>query len=324
MATYIVTGCAGFIGAKVTEFLLDDHHTVIGIDNINDAYDVRLKYWRLDQLKDRPGFTFHHLDILDRTGLATVFSSAGTIDAVINLAARAGVRYSVENPWIYFDTNVTGTLNLLELCRVKGIHKFVVASSSSLYGQGNVTPYREDQQTDCPLSPYAASKKAVEVLCHSYHHLHGLDITALRYFSVYGPSGRPDMSPFRFVQWISEGRPVTVYGNGQQSRDFTYIDDIALGTISALRPVGFEIINLGSDRPVILNSMIHLIEEMVGRQAVIQYEASHAADVLTTWADVTKASQLLGWKAQTNFEQGIKQLVDWYEDNRNWAYKVVT
>ncbi len=324
MATYILTGCAGFIGAKVAEVLLDENHAVIGVDNLNDAYDVRLKHWRLSNLQARPGFKFYHLDILDQSKLDQVIDGAGLIDAIINLAARAGVRYSVENPWIYFETNVTGTLNLLEQCHKRSIRKFVVASSSSLYGKGNVVPYREDQLTDSPLSPYAASKKAVELLCHTYHHLHGLDITALRYFSVYGPAGRPDMSPFRFVQWISEGRPVTVYGDGQQSRDFTYVDDIARGTVAALRPVGFEVVNLGSDRPIVLNTMIRMIEDMVGKRAAIRYEQAHAADVLTTWADVTKAEQLLGWHSNVDFSAGLSHLVRWYQENRNWAREIVT
>jgi len=324
MATYLLTGCAGFIGAKVAEFLLDDHHTVIGIDNLNDAYDVRLKHWRLAQLQGRPGFTFHHLDILDCEKLDQLIAGAGKIDAVINLAARAGVRCSVENPWMYFETNVTGTLNLLEMCRKYAISKFVLASTSSLYGKDNPVPYREDQSTDRPLSPYAASKKAAEVLCYTYHHLYGTDISIPRYFTVYGPAGRPDMSPFRFVQWISEGRPVTLYGDGQQSRDFTYVDDIARGTIAALRPLGYEVINLGSDHPIVLNTMIHMIEEIVDRRAIIEYRSIQASDMPTTWADVTKAGQYLGWEAAVDFAIGISRLVSWYRTNHDWAANIAT
>jgi len=306
----LVTGCAGFIGWKVTEFLLADGHTVVGVDNLNDAYDVRLKQWRLEQIKDHPNFTFHRLDITDREALRNLFQTTadgrpqtaettavggrrsavvkpaavgGPWLAVINLAARAGVRQSVENPWVYYETNVTGTLNLLELCREFGVKKFVLASTSSLYGANNPRPFREDANTDGPLSPYAASKKAAEALCYTYHYLYDLDVTVLRYFTVYGPAGRPDMSLFRFVQWISEGRPVIVYGDGQQSRDFTYVDDIARGTIAALsnpkseiRNSKFEIINLGSDTPVVLMDAIRLVEEEVSRRRVADCKIRNA------------------------------------------------
>lgn len=322
MATYLVTGVAGFIASKITEFLLADGHTVVGIDNLNDAYDVRLKHWRLQQIQGRPNFTFHRLDICHREGLQELFDSR--FDAVINLAARAGVRQSVENPWVYFETNVIGTLNLLELCKGHGVGKFILASTSSLYGKDNPMPYREDQNTDHPLSPYAASKKAAETLCYTYHYLHGIDVTVFRYFTVYGPAGRPDMSLFRFVQWISEGRPVTVYGDGTQSRDFTYVDDIARGTIAGLKPLGFEIINLGSDQPVVLMDAIRLVEELVGRKATLEYKPRHPADVTATWADIGKAERLLGWQPQVRFEAGVGQLAAWYRENRGWASQMST
>jgi nucleoside-diphosphate-sugar epimerase len=320
MACYLVTGCAGFIGSKVTQLLLNDGHSVVGVDNLNDAYDVRLKRWRLDQIRPHARFVFHMLDIGARPLLADLFEAqSAPFDAVINLAARAGVRQSVENPWVYVETNVTGTLNLLELCREHRVPKFVLASTSSLYGENNPVPYREDANTDRPLSPYAASKKAAEAMCHTYHYLYGIDVTVLRYFTVYGPAGRPDMSLFRFVQWISEGRPVTVFGDGQQSRDFTFVDDIARGTIAGLRALGFEIVNLGSDHPVVLSDAIRLVERLVGRTAQLDYRERHPADVLATWADVGKAGALLGWEPRTTFEEGVAQLVDWYRANRAWA-----
>ena len=329
MATYLVTGCAGFIGSKVCALLLAERHSVTGIDNLNNAYDVRLKQWRLRQFAADPLFTFHHLDIGDRAGLQAIFATrppaTGPVyDGVINLAARAGVRPSVEDPWVYLETNATGTLNLLEQCRRHGVGKFVLASTSSLYGKHNPMPYQEDADTNRPLSPYAASKKAAEALCYTYHYLHGIDVTVFRYFTVYGPAGRPDMSPFRFVQWISEGRPVTVFGDGSQSRDFTYVDDIARGTIAGLRPLGYEVINLGSDKPAVLMDVIRMIEARVGKPARLEYKPAHPADVPTTWANIERAQVLLGWQPQWTLEAGIASLVDWYQQNATWAREIVT
>ena len=304
----LVTGAAGFIGWKVCELLLEDGHRVTGVDNLNDAYDVRLKQWRLAQLLPRAGFEFHKVDICDLQGLRPLFKDG--FDAVINLAARAGVRYSVENPWVYCETNVGGTLNLLELCRERRIPKFVLASTSSLYGKNNPVPFREDANTDGPLSPYAASKKAAEALCYSYHHLHGLDVTVLRYFTVYGPAGRPDMALFRFVKWLSEDQPVVIYGDGGQSRDFTYVEDIARGTVAGLKRLGYEVINLGSDRPVVLREALRMIEERMGKKAEIRWEAAHAADMRATWAEIGKARELLGWEPRTELGEGLTALVE--------------
>lgn len=320
----LVTGCAGFIGWKVSELLLEEGREVLGMDNLNDAYDARLKQWRLGQLEGRHGFEFYPADICDRAGLRELAKKKFKIEAVINLAARAGVRRSVENPWVYLETNVTGTLNLLELCKETGIKKFVLASSSSVYGANSSRPSREESNTDTPLSPYAASKKAAETLCHTYYYIHRIDVSVLRYFTVYGPAGRPDMSPFRFVQWISEGRPVTVYGDGTQSRDFTYVDDIAGGTLAALKPVGYEAINLGSDQPVVLNDAIHMVEQLVGCPATIERRPRHPADVPATWADIGKAERLLGWRPNTSFKDGMASLVGWYKANREWARAVKT
>jgi len=302
--------------------LIGEGHEVVGIDNLNDAYDVRLKEWRLEQLQGKPEFRFHRVDICSRDQLRDVFSSK--FQAVINLAARAGVRQSLENPWVYFETNLTGTLNLLELCREFDVNKFVLASTSSLYGASESVPFTEDSPTNEPLSPYAASKKGAEALCHSYHYLYGIDITVLRYFTVYGPAGRPDMSLFRFVQWISEGQDVMVFGDGRQSRDFTYVDDIARGTIKALRPLGYETINLGSDQPIVLMDAIRLIEELVGKEAKLEFRPRHRADVMATWADITKAVELLEWAPQHDFRAGLEALVLWYQANRAWARQVAT
>jgi nucleoside-diphosphate-sugar epimerase len=323
MATYLVTGAAGFIGSKVAELLLERGDEVVGVDNMNDAYDVRLKEWRLARLLPRDGFRFEKQDIADRDAVARLFELA-QYDGVINLAARAGVRQSVANPWIYNEANADATLNLLHECTRHDVKKFVLSSTSSLYGGDHPRPYVETLSTERPLSPYAASKKAAEVMCYTYHYLYGLDVTVFRYFTVYGPAGRPDMSLFRFVQWISEGRPVTVYGDGGQSRDFTFVDDVARGTIAGLKEVGYEIINLGSDEPVVLSDAIALVEQLTGRKAQLEYVPRHPADVLATWADISKAERLLGWRPGFDFRKGVAALVDWYGENRDWAREIRT
>ncbi|HSJ31022.1 MAG TPA: NAD-dependent epimerase/dehydratase family protein [Longimicrobiales bacterium] len=324
MAKILVTGAAGFIGSNVASQLLERGDEVLGIDNLNDAYDVRLKHWRLEQLKGRAGFAFEHMDLLDRDLLTRVFEDAGSIDGVINLAARAGVRPSVENPWVYNDVNNTATLNLLDQCVKHGIDKFVLSSTSSLYGGDNPRPYSETANTDRPLSPYAASKKAAEVMCYTYHYLYGIDVTVFRYFTVYGPAGRPDMSLFRFVQWIREGKPVHVFGDGKQERDFTFVEDVARGTVAGLQKVGYEIVNLGSDEPFLLIDAIRMIEELTGREAKLEYSEAHKADVRATWANIDKAASLLGWRPRTEFREGIRRIVDWYEENREWAKDIET
>jgi nucleoside-diphosphate-sugar epimerase len=318
----LVTGCAGFIGWKVSERLLSEGHTVIGVDNLDSAYQVRLKEWRLLQLQPAPRFIFHRISITDRQALAPLFQEY-SVDGIINLAARAGVRASLEDPWAYYETNVRGTLNLLDACREYGISKFVLSSTSSLYASRNPRPYREDADTDQPLSPYAASKKAAEELCYVYHHLYGLDITVLRYFTVYGPAGRPDMAVLRFIKWIAEGEPLVLYGDGGQQRDFTYIDDIAIGTILGLKALGFEVINLGADRPVAVRKLIELLQTLLGRNALIQPQPMHPADVLVTWADISKARSQLGWVSEITLEEGLRRAVDWYMENRVWLKEIL-
>jgi nucleoside-diphosphate-sugar epimerase len=320
MAHYIVTGAAGFIGARVAALLIEQGHQVTGADNLNDAYDVRMKEYRLQQLQGRQGFEFRRIDISDWDSVQTLPSA----DAVINLAARAGVRQSVENPWVYVATNVTGTMNLLELCRRKDIPKFVLASTSSIYGLDAPLPTPEESNSDRPLSPYSASKKGAEAMAHSYHHLYGTDITIFRYFTVYGPAGRPDMVMFRFVKWISEDEAVYLNGDGNQSRGFTYVDDIARGTILGLQPVGFEIINLGGHEVIKINDLLHMVEGKIGKQAEVVHLPFHKADMLTNWADVSKAQRILQWKPQVGLDEGVSQLVDWYNVERSWASKIKT
>ncbi len=324
MAHYLVTGAAGFIGARVTRLLLEQGDEVTGVDNVNDAYDVRLKEWRLQELQAHAAFRFVKGDIADRVTVEGLFAAAGSYHAVLNLAARAGVRQSVENPWVYFEANQTGTLNLLDACVRSGTTKFVLASTSSLYGQDNPRPYGEDANTDRPLSPYAASKKAAETLAWTYHYLHGMDVSILRYFTVYGPAGRPDMSVFRFIQWIREGRTVRVFGDGRQERDFTFVEDVARATVAAVAPLGYEIINVGSDQPVVLIDAIRMIESFTGTPARLTFEPRHPADVTATWARVDKAKRLLDWSPAMPFREGLQQCVEWYESNRAWAAHVRT
>ena len=325
MADYLVTGAAGFIGARVAAMLIEQGHTVTGVDNLNDAYDVRMKEHRLRKLQSLPGFEFVRQDISDRA-ILTPHSSLLTphFDAVINLAARAGVRASVENPWAFVETNVLGTLNLLELCRQRGIGKFILASTSSIYGANAPLPTPESADSDHPLQPYAASKKSAEVLCHSYHSLYGLDVSVVRYFTVYGPAGRPDMSMFRFAKWITEEQPLHLYGDGEQSRGFTYVDDIARGTLAALKPLGYEIVNLGGHEVITMNGLIEMLEEIIGKQARIERHPANLADMLTNWADVGKARRLLGWQPQVGLREGVQRLVDWYRAERSWAKEVAT
>jgi len=249
--------------------LLHLGYHVIGIDNLNDYYDVRLKNHRLDLLLEHSNFTFHQVDI-ENYGALEVLFDCYKIDVVVNLAARAGVRYSIENPFIYFNTNTNGTVNLLELCKKHSIEKFILASTSSLYA-GQEMPFVESLPVNTPISPYAASKKAAEVACYTYHYLYGLDVSVVRYFTVYGPAGRPDMSIFRFIKQIDQDEPITIYGDGSQSRDFTFVEDIAEGTVAALKKVGYEIINLGNNNPNKLMEAIHLIEENLGKKANIQF-----------------------------------------------------
>jgi nucleoside-diphosphate-sugar epimerase len=326
MSRYLVTGAAGFIGAQVAALLLEQSHQVVGIDSLNNAYDVRLKQWRLQRLQEKAGFAFSRGDLSDRVVIETLWNKhdGNAFDAVINLAARAGVRQSMENPYVYFEANVSGTLNLLELCRLGGVKKFILASTSSLYGAENPRPFKEDASTDRPLSPYAASKKAAEAMCYTYHFLYGTDVSVLRYFTVFGPAGRPDMSMFRFVQRISEGKPIVLYGDGSQERDFTYVDDIARGTVAALAPLGYETINLGGDRPVKIRDVIAMVEELTGKKAVIERKPAHPADVPATWADIGKARKLLNWEPQTKLEDGVNKLVQWYRAEQSWASQIST
>ncbi|MDX2187238.1 MAG: NAD-dependent epimerase/dehydratase family protein [Opitutaceae bacterium] len=317
----LVTGVAGFIGARTAALLLEAGVKVVGIDNLSTAYDPGLKQRRVGELLKHPNFIFHLLDVTDARAVADLCTE-NHFDAIIHLAARAGVRYSMENPHIYMAVNAQGTLNVLEAMRMSGIRKLVFASTSSLYA-GQPRPFQETLPVNNPISIYAASKKAAEVMCYTFYHQFKLDVSIVRYFTVYGPAGRPDMSPFRFIRWIHDGNPIEIYGDGNQSRDFTYIDDIARGTIAAMRNLGCEVINLGGGgEPRSLREMIGIIEKLVERKAKITHREAHAADMTETQADITKARTLLDWSPRTSLETGIAASVEWYKRNHSWASRI--
>lgn len=316
---YLVTGAAGFIASKTAQLLLEAGHSVVGVDNLNDYYDPRLKELRLQGLKTHPNFKFEKLDIENVESLKRVFATH-TFDGVLNLAARAGVRYSMEHPAVYMTTNAMGTLNLMNEMRDHGVTKLVLASTSSLYA-GQKMPFLESLPVNTPISPYAASKKAAEVMAYSYHYLYKLDVSVVRYFTVYGPAGRPDMSIYRFIQWIDEGKDLELFGDGNQARDFTFVDDIARGTIAALKPVGYEVINLGGGKnPITLLTVISMIEKFLGKRAKIANKEFHVADIKETWADITKAKQLLNWEPTVGLDEGIRRCVEWYQENKQRGF----
>ena len=317
----LLTGCAGFIGWHTAKTALNSGYEVFGIDDINDYYDVRLKQWRLDDLKKMKNFTFQQVDIREQQKLENIVSTFAP-DAIINLAARAGVRASIENPHIYFETNALGNLNLLALAQKYGIKKFILASTSSLYA-GQKMPFSESLPVNTPISPYAASKKSAEVTCYTYHYLYGIDVTVFRYFTVYGPAGRPDLSIFKFIKLINEDNPITLFGDGNQSRDFTFVSDIARGTLLGLKQIGFEVINLGGNHPYTINETISLIEKYLGKKAKMIYKPFPQCDIPATWADVSKAEKILGWKPEISLEQGIKQTIDWCLENWDLVKNIV-
>lgn len=322
MNSVLLTGTSGFIGFRTAEQLLSQGVEVVGVDNMNDYYDLRLKNWRLDQLRSHSNFKFFEADI-ERLDIMTKIFADHSFDAVINLAARAGVRYSMENPHVYMTTNANGTLNLLEMVRKHEIPKFVLASTSSLYA-GQEMPFTEELAVNTPISPYAATKKAAEVIAYSYHNLYNIDVSVVRYFTVFGPAGRPDMCIFRFIQWIDQGKPLQVFGDGSQSRDFTYVDDIARGTIAATKPVGYEIINLGGgNQPISLNQVIETLESQLGKKAIIEHLPFHQADIKSTWADISKAKRLLDWEPTISPEEGMQRTVDWYKENLPWSADLI-
>lgn len=324
MSQYLVTGAAGFIAHRVIEMLLEQGHQVIGVDNLNDSYDIRLKHWRLEHLKKFKGFTFFHDDICRAEIFTEIANKYPRVEGVINLAARPGVRQAMEIPQVYLQTNANGALNLLEYCKINDIKKLVLASTSSIYGAGAPLPTPEDADSSHPLQIYAASKKAAEVMAYTYHYLYGIDTTVFRFFTVYGPAGRPDMAMFRFTKWLAEGETVQVTGDGEQMRGFTYLEDIARGVLMGLQPLGYEIINLGGHETVTINELLHKLETRLGVQAKIKYIDRNPVDADANWANVEKARRVLNWEPLVSLDEGLDTLVKWYLDNRSWASQILT
>jgi UDP-glucuronate 4-epimerase len=307
----LVTGCAGFIGMHVSKLLLARGDEVVGIDNLNDYYDPKLKSDRLVRL---PGLRFLKIDIADRRSIEELFENEG-FDTVINLAAQPGVRYSLENPHAYVEANIVGFTNILEGCRHHRVGHLVYASSSSVYGGNTKLPYSERDSVDHPVSLYAATKKANELMAHTYSHLFGIPTTGLRFFTVYGPWGRPDMALFRFTQAMLEGRPIDVYNRGRLTRDFTYIDDIAEGVVRVLDlPSKYQVFNIGNHDPVRLLDYIEAIEDALGIKAQKNLLPMQQGDVLDTYADVSALEAWTGFRPRTPVKEGVKRFVEWYRE----------
>lgn len=313
----LVTGAAGFIGSHVVLRLCQSGYQVTGIDNLNSYYDVRLKLARLERLKQHSNFRFVQMDIVDLAGLRQLFSK-GLFQHVIHLAAQAGVRYSIENPMAYADSNLTGHLSVLEACRQFHIEHLVYASSSSVYGLNSKVPFGEEDRTDQPISLYAATKKSNEMMSYSYASMYQLPSTGLRFFTVYGPWGRPDMALFKFTDAILHNKPIELYNNGQQSRDFTYIDDIVEGIFRVLNhrpvalPIPHQLFNIGNGSPVGLIEFVEALEKCIGRVAQKLYKPMQLGDVSKTWADSESLFQKLDYRPQTSVLTGVQKFVDWY------------
>lgn len=328
----LLTGSAGFIGFHTARRLLDRGDQVVGVDNVNDYYDVSLKEARLERLRSYPNFSFERMDIADRDAMAALFARVRP-DAVINLAAQAGVRYSLENPHAYTDSNITGFLNVLEGCRHNGVKHLVFASSSSVYGANTKQPFSEHQNVDHPVSLYAATKKANELMAHTYAHLFGLHVTGLRFFTVYGPWGRPDMALFRFTRGILAGEAIPVFNAGQMIRDFTYVDDIVEGVVRvvdtpaqpdlqwtgddpdpATSSAPYRVYNIGNNMPVLLLDCIAMLEECLGKRAEMNFLPIQPGDVTSTMADVTELERAVGFRPRTPLREGISRFVNWYRE----------
>lgn len=320
MKTFLISGASGFIGSTLADKLLNNGHKVINIDNINDYYDLKVKNNNILSALSNSNYFFYKNDINDFVALENIFKNH-TIDFIIHLAARAGVRPSIEDPLLYEKDNGLGTVSILEMARKYNVKKIILASSSSVYGNNKKTPFSEDDIVDYAISPYAATKKANEVMGHVYHKLFNLDMIFLRFFTVYGPRQRPDLAIHKFTDLILNDKPITMFGDGSSARDYTYIDDIVDGIIKSIDYLEkhenvYEIINLGNNHPVKLKTLITTIEKAVNKKAIIINEPMQPGDVEITYADISKAKRLLNYEPKTSFEDGIKKFVEWYLKER--------
>ncbi|MDH4238683.1 MAG: GDP-mannose 4,6-dehydratase [Phycisphaerae bacterium] len=310
----LVTGAAGFIGSHLCERLLGDGCVVLGVDNFDDFYNPQIKRSNIAGCLKNKNFQLVEADIRDRAAMDEMVGK--DIDIIVHLAARAGVRPSIAQPLLYADVNINGTAVLLEAAKKQRIGKFIFASSSSVYGNNEKVPFSEEDNVDFPISPYAATKKSGELICHTYHHLYGISLTCLRFFTVYGPRQRPDLAIHKFARLIEQGKPISVYGDGTMSRDFTYIDDIIDGTVAAMEKcLGFNIYNLGESRPITVNDLVAEIEKALGKKAVKEYVPPQPGDVERTYADVTKAVSELGYNPKTKIEDGLAKFVTWLRES---------
>jgi UDP-glucuronate 4-epimerase len=306
----LITGVAGFIGSHLSERLLQEGRTVVGVDNFDDFYDPGIKRDNIAKCLQNENFRLIEADIRDSAAMDEVIDE--DIDVIVHLAARAGVRPSIEQPLLYADVNINGTVVLLEAARKHKIDKFIFASSSSVYGNNIKVPFSEDDNVDFPISPYAATKKAGELICHTFHHLYDISISCLRFFTVYGPRQRPDLAIHKFAALIEKNKPIPVFGDGSMMRDFTYIDDIIDGTVAAIEKCnGFHLYNLGESQPITVNDLIDEIEKALGKRAIREYKPRQPGDVERTYADVTLAAKELGYKPTTSIGDGLKEFVAW-------------
>nr|QNO49844.1 GDP-L-fucose synthase [Methanosarcinales archaeon ANME-2c ERB4] len=313
----IVTGSAGFIGSHVVDKLLGDGKRVVGVDNFDPFYDPSIKMRNMEHNMNHDGFVFYNADIRNKKQMGEVLEDfeESEISTVIHLAARAGVRPSIDDPLLYADVNINGTMNLLELCKEHDIENFVFGSSSSVYGINEKIPFSESDVVDSSISPYAASKKACELFCYTYHHLYDIRIACLRFFTVYGPRQRPEMAIHKFTRLVDHGKEIEMYGDGASRRDYTYISDIVEGVIATLdKKIGYEVINLGNSSVVELRYLIRLIEENLGKEARIKQLPDQPGDVPVTYADISKANRLLGYNPRVSIEEGVERFVEWYRE----------
>ncbi|MEK7554181.1 MAG: NAD-dependent epimerase/dehydratase family protein [Patescibacteria group bacterium] len=316
MKTVLVTGAAGFIGSNLTGALLEKGYRVVGVDNFDDTYDICFKEGNITPFLNNENFAQYRIDIRDEDVLKSVFEKEKP-EYVVHLAAKADTRKAVDTPRVYISVNIDGTLNILELCREHPVENLIIASSSSVYGNSSHVPFTEDQPADRPISPYGATKRAIEHLAHTYHHNFGMNITCLRYFNAVGENNRPGMVPYIWTEKILRGEEIEISGDGSRRRDYTYIGDIVRGTILAMeKPLGFEVINLGNNTPASLNELLAIFEKVIGIKARVKSRPSHGASVEVTYANVDKAKKLLDWEPSTSLEEGITKLVAWFRLNR--------